>query len=104
MEPAAQGLRERLQAITFSDPDYPVVSNVTAAPVSSGAAARDLLVKQLTSPVRWARSVAAMVEAGADRFLELGPGSVLAGLNRRNAKGLACSSLGEPADIEAIGA
>jgi [acyl-carrier-protein] S-malonyltransferase len=103
MEPAARGLREHLEAIEFDDPAYPVVSNVTARPVTSGAQARDLLVEQLTSPVRWAASVSAMVEAGVDRFLELGPGSVLCGLNKRNARGVACTSLGEPPDIEAFG-
>jgi [acyl-carrier-protein] S-malonyltransferase len=102
MAPAARGLREHLETTTFADPAHPVISNVTAGPVASGADARDLLVEQLTSPVRWAESVAAMVGAGADRFLELGPGSVLGGLNRRNAKGLPCTSLGEAADLEAF--
>jgi [acyl-carrier-protein] S-malonyltransferase len=100
MEPAADGLREKLAGLPFADPAYPVVSNVTAQPVTSGDRARDLLVEQLTSPVRWAASVAAMVDAGVDRFVELGPGSVLCGLNRRNAKGLPCTSLGGPSDIE----
>ncbi|MEQ9400020.1 MAG: ACP S-malonyltransferase [Longimicrobiales bacterium] len=104
MEPAARGLRERLESLDFADPAYPVVSNVTAQPVTSGDEARTLLVDQLTSPVRWAGSVAAMVDAGVDRFLELGPGSVLCGLNRRNAKGVPCTSLGEPADLEALSA
>ena len=100
MEPAAAGLRAKLESIEFSDPTCPVVSNVTAQPVSDGSQARELLVEQLTSPVRWGASVAAMVQAGAEEFIELGPGSVLCGLNRRNAKGLPCTSLGEPADLE----
>ena len=103
MEPAADGLRDKLASLTFSDPAYPVYSNVTAGPVTSAAQARDLLVEQLTSPVRWSASVASMVADGVGRFLELGPGNVLAGLNRRNAKGLPCSSLGEPDDIESFG-
>ncbi|MDP2956621.1 MAG: ACP S-malonyltransferase [Longimicrobiales bacterium] len=102
MEPAARGLREKLESVSFRDPAFPVFSNVTAGPVTSGAGARKLLVEQLTSPVRWAASVAAMVVAGADRFLELGPGSVLCGLNKRNAKGFSCTSLGEPADIHSF--
>jgi len=57
MEPAKGGLREKLEKIKFSDPTYPVVSNVTSEPVSSGSGARDLLVDQLTSPVRWRASV-----------------------------------------------
>ncbi|MCG6957059.1 MAG: ACP S-malonyltransferase [Gemmatimonadetes bacterium] len=103
MEPAARGLRDHLEAIEFENPAYPVVSNVTARPVTSGARARDLLVEQLTAPVRWAASVSAMVEAGVDRFLELGPGTVLCGLNKRNARGVRCTSLGELADLEVFG-
>ena len=100
MEPAAMGLRERLDTLSFNDPAFPVYSNVTASPVTSGSEARELLVRPLTSPVRWAASVAAMVAAGAERFVEVGPGSVLCGLNRRNAKGLPCVSLGEPTEID----
>ena len=101
MEPAADGLREHLESLTFHDPAYPVYSNATAEPIRTGAMARDLLVKQLTSPVRWAASVSRMVTHGADRFLELGPGKVLSTLNRRNAKGLPSTWLGATADIAA---
>ncbi len=103
MAPAAVGLREKLDDIGFSDPSFPVYSNVTTAAVRAGGEARELLVRQLTAPVRWGASVDNMVRAGADRFVELGPGSVLCGLNRRNAKGLPCASVGEPADIERLG-
>lgn len=102
MEPAARGLREHLDGIDFRDPTIPVISNVTARPVTLGPEARDLLVSQLTSPVRWSASIATMVEKGVDRFLELGPGKVLAGLNKRNAKGLPSISVGEPDDLESL--
>ncbi len=102
MGPAAERLRERLATVTFRDPRFPVYANVTAGPVTSGARARELLVEQLTRPVRWVASVAAMVEAGADRFLELGPGSVLCGLNKRNGKGIPCATLGAPADVHSF--
>jgi len=103
MEPAKAGLRDRLEAINFSDPRYPVVSNVSATPVAAGGEARTLLVDQLTSPVRWTASVEAMVAGGVERFYELGPGTVLCGLNRRNAKGFPCTSLGTPSDLDALG-
>ena len=74
---------------------------ITAEPVRSGAEARELLVRQLTAPVLWSASVATMVREGADRFLELGAGSVLCGLNKRNAKGAPCTSVGAPADLDA---
>ncbi len=102
MEPAAEGLREHLRGIEFRDPEIPVVSNVTAEPVTSGAEARDLLVRQLTAPVRWSASVRTMLDRGVDRFIELGPGKVLSGLNRRNAKGVPSTSVGEPEDIEQL--
>ena len=101
MEPAKEGLRDRLEKIKFSDPNHPVVSNVTSEPVSAGSRAKELLVDQLTSPVRWRASVERMVELGAERFFELGPGSVLCGLNRRNARGVPCISLGAPSDFDA---
>jgi len=102
MAHALEGLRERLSEINFSDPKYPVISNVTAEPVTVGSEARGLLVDQLTSPVRWAASVERMVSLGAERFLELGAGSVLCGLNKRNARGLPCASLGSPWDLDAL--
>ncbi len=102
MEPAAEGLREKLETLDFADPRIPVVSNVTAEPVTSGEEARRLLVEQLTSPVLWSTSVATLLREGADRFVELGPGSVLCGLNKRNARGVPCRSVATPADLEAL--
>ena len=103
MESAKGGLREKLEKIKFSDSRHPVVSNVTSEPVSKGTEARELLVDQLTSPVRWQASVEKMVEMGVERFFELGPGSVLCGLNKRNARGFPCQSLGVPADFDRLG-
>jgi [acyl-carrier-protein] S-malonyltransferase len=102
MAPAADGLRAFLESVDFSDPAYPVISNATADPVTDGVLARKLLVRQLTSPVRWRASVETMVEAGVERFLELGAGKVLCTLNRRIAKDVACSPLGEPSDFAAL--
>jgi [acyl-carrier-protein] S-malonyltransferase len=102
MATAEAGLRAHLDSVPFAQPRFPVVSNVSTVPVSKGPVARDLLVRQLTSPVRWTQSVAAMLAAGVDRFLELGPGNVLCGLNRRNARGIPCASVGGPGDMESL--
>jgi [acyl-carrier-protein] S-malonyltransferase len=104
MAPARDGLRERLETADFRDPVFPVVSNVTGMPVVSGPLARELLVEQLTSPVRWSATITTMLGIGADRFLELGSGSVLCGLNKRNARGLPCTAVGEPLQLDALGA
>jgi len=100
MAPAAKEFKAWLKKLSFKDPSFPVVANVTAEPVSTGAAARALLVRQLTTPVQWAASVQRMAACGADRFLEIGPGSVLRGLNRRIVKRIPCGCLGEPEDLE----
>lgn len=102
MAPAREGLRGWLESVKFERPRFPVVSNVQAAPVQDGARARELLVEQLTSPVRWAESVETMLEAGVNRFVELGTGSVLTGLNRRNARGVSTSPVGTPEEVEAL--
>lgn len=83
MEAAESELREHLASVRFSEPAFPVVSNVTAEPVSDPEEAHDLLVEQLTSPVRWTGSMRTMLGHDVDRFVELGPGRVLAGLMRR---------------------
>lgn len=83
MQDAEEGLRGHLQGVDIQAPRFPIVSNVTAQPVAEAAPARELLVQQLTSPVRWVASVRAMRAAGVTRFVELGPGNVLTGLLRR---------------------
>jgi [acyl-carrier-protein] S-malonyltransferase len=102
MRPAREGLEPLLAAVEFGDPAVPVVANVDAAPVASGAAARDALVRQVDSAVRWVESVRWMAgEGGADMFLEIGPGAVLTGLVKRIVPGVAAASLSEPEGLEA---
>lgn len=83
MAVAESGLRAHLEDVPFATPAFPVVSNVEAEPVSDPGRARALLIEQLTSPVRWTASMRTMLGHGVDRFVELGPGRVLAGLMRR---------------------
>ncbi len=83
MSPAAERLSAVLEGTELSDMMVPLVSNVDAAVVSSGAAARDALVRQVASPVLWSDSVSRLIEGGVRRFVELGPGKVLSGLVRQ---------------------
>ncbi len=83
MAPAREKFRPLLEAAAFGDARIPVVTNVDAAPVSSGAALRDALIRQIDAPVRWVESVRRLFADGAERGLEIGPGNVLAGLVRR---------------------
>jgi [acyl-carrier-protein] S-malonyltransferase len=83
MNVAVPGLSDALDSVHFQEMAFPIVSNVTAQPVENGDIARGLLVEQLTSPVRWVDSIHAMRNSGMKKFVEIGPGNVLAGLVRR---------------------
>ncbi|MBW4837971.1 MAG: ACP S-malonyltransferase [Paenibacillaceae bacterium] len=83
MKTAAERLGERLSAASFRDAEIPVVANVTARPVQHGAEIKDLLVRQVYSPVLWEDSVGWLLSQGVDTFVEIGPGSVLTGLIKK---------------------
>jgi [acyl-carrier-protein] S-malonyltransferase len=104
MQVAEGGLQAQLESAAFAAPRFPVVSNVSAQPVTDPADARRLLVRQLTSPVRWTDSMRTMVDSGIVRFAEIGPGSVLGGLLRRIERTVSCQSLGTVAEVEAFSA
>jgi [acyl-carrier-protein] S-malonyltransferase len=83
MNPARQRLAADLQKIEFCDPVMPLVTNVDAAPVKSGSEAREALIRQVSSPVRWLESVEFLIRQGVQTFIEVGPGKVLSGLLRQ---------------------
>ena len=77
-----------------------MVSNVEASANSDAKAVRELLVKQVYSPVRWEESVSAMSDEGVDRFVEIGPGKVLSGLIKRIVKGVSLQNMGKVEDLK----
>jgi [acyl-carrier-protein] S-malonyltransferase len=83
MKPAEERLAPELRALRASDPAIPIVANVDAEPKRQAAAAVEALIRQVSSPVRWEDVVRRLVSEGARRFVELGPGSVLAGLVKK---------------------
>jgi len=103
MASALDGLLAALDAVALGDPAAPVVANVSAEPVQDGPSARRLLAEQLTAPVRWVASMqrAAALAHGAP-FIELGPGTVLAGLLKRIVPGAATISLGTADEVDAF--
>jgi [acyl-carrier-protein] S-malonyltransferase len=103
MRPAREAMAERLAKATIRDPRVPVVVNVDAAPATTAAAVRDALVRQIDNPVRWVESILWMRErAGVEAFLEVGPGSVLSGLNRRIVPGALCAGTGDPEQLRKL--
>ena len=103
MRPAAERLRERLAKSTFTAPVCRFLSSVDAEEYRDPDAIRELLYRQLASPVRWVATVRALVAAGVTDFVECGPGKVLAGLNRRIDKtpGISASALEDPGSMSA---
>lgn len=90
MAPAAERLRSVLQPIPMQPLACPVVSNVEATPYSDANRAPELLVAQVTHPVRWRESVEALAAAGCGLAVEVGPGKVLSGLVKRICPDLPC--------------
>lgn len=80
MEPARAELADAIKATTFHTPRVPVYQNVDAKPHTDPEEIKANLVAQLTSPVRWTKSVQNMIADGATEFIEVGPGKVLQGL------------------------
>nr|HRC88242.1 malonyl CoA-acyl carrier protein transacylase [Thermoanaerobaculia bacterium] len=103
MRPAREALAPLLAAAQMADPRVPVITNVDARPVTTAAAARDALVRQVDGPVRWVESVEWMArEGGAGRFVELGPAKVLSALIRRIVEGVEAVTLERPEQLDEI--
>ena len=83
MRPAQERLKEELRATEFSSLKIPLVTNVDAEIITSGAEAREALIRQVTLPVRWEESIRELIDQGAATFVEVGPGRVLSGLLRQ---------------------
>jgi [acyl-carrier-protein] S-malonyltransferase len=101
MQPAAEVMARALAEVSIRRPASPLVSNVTAAPITDPDEIRRRLVEQVTGTVRWRESVAFMASQGVTRFFEIGAGKVLSGLVKRIAEGAVGISVGGPADIAA---
>jgi [acyl-carrier-protein] S-malonyltransferase len=83
MKPAAERLATLFTGTEFSDLKVPLVTNVDAKLITRGAEARDALLRQVASPVRWSESIQQLLDEGVTRFIEVGPGKVLSGLVRQ---------------------
>ena len=100
MQPAADALRDFLGSVEINAPAFPVINNVDVGILSDPAAIKDALVRQASSPVRWAETITAMAEMGVTHVLECGPGKVLAGLTKRINSGLVGFALADRKSLE----
>jgi [acyl-carrier-protein] S-malonyltransferase len=83
MKPTQAKMAEAMEGVAWSDPSVPMASNASGGLVTTADEVRQALVAQIASPVRWVDCAHALSAAGADRYLELGPGRVLGGLTRQ---------------------
>jgi [acyl-carrier-protein] S-malonyltransferase len=101
MKPAEERLASDLRAIAAQPPRVPVVANVDAEPKRDAAAAIEALIRQVSSPVRWEQVVQRLIADGARTFVELGPGSVLAGLVKKIDRSVTVMSIEDEAGLAA---
>lgn len=102
MAPAAVGMQQYLDGVAIVAPTKPVVANVTAATVDSGSEIKELLVKQITAPVRWAQTMTTLKDSDVTTIIEIGPGRVLAQLAKREMRPQKSLNLDKLEDIEAL--
>ncbi|MHA1558424.1 MAG: ACP S-malonyltransferase [Alphaproteobacteria bacterium] len=99
MQGAAYIMEEGFRSIDFKKPFCPVISNVTARPIKD---ITETLVKQITNRVRWREGVLYMIQKGASHFVEIGPGNVLTGINRRISSSINAFNINEPSNINSF--
>jgi [acyl-carrier-protein] S-malonyltransferase len=102
MKPAEDRLAPELRALAVQAPRRPVVANIDAEPKTDGAAAIEALVRQVSGAVRWEAVVRRLASEGVRTYVEVGPGTVLAGLVRKIDRDARVASLEDPAGLDAL--
>ena len=103
METALDGLSEVIAKTSFTNPRFPVYANVNAEAVTLAERARQLLLQQLTRPVRWTDEITAMAARMPDAlYVEMGPGSVLTGLVKKIAPSVKTMTCGTVAEVNSL--
>lgn len=100
MQPAAERLADDMSAVEFSDPETPIVHNVTANTEVSGAEIKKLMIEQISAPVRWVECAQYLAAQGVTQAMECGPGKVLAGMIKRIDKSVSVAALDSPAAMQ----
>jgi len=100
MQPAQDRLAADLLALTFHDPEIPVMCNVDATLVTTAEQARDALIRQVTGAVQWDKSMRSLFGLGVQSFVEVGPGKVLCGLMKQIDKPRSCFNVEDEASLQ----
>ena len=102
MKPAQDRLETDLRALKFNNPDYPVIANVDYELKTTGDAAREALIKQVTGAVQWEASMRALIAKGVETFVEVGPGKVLCGLMRQIDRARLCLNVENEESLQKV--
>jgi [acyl-carrier-protein] S-malonyltransferase len=100
MASVGEALAAAFKEVAWSNADPPIVSNVIAEPVSDANRIRELLARQVSSPVEWVASVRRMLDEGVDTFVECGPGAALTGMVRRIAPEATTLNVSDPSTLQ----
>jgi [acyl-carrier-protein] S-malonyltransferase len=100
MQPAQEEVSRVLAGLTLADPGIPVAANATGGLVTTSNGAREALIRQVTGTVRWVDCVQALAGAGAQVFVEAGPGKVLTGLMKQIDPAQKALNVEDPASLE----
>ncbi|MDO5391524.1 MAG: ACP S-malonyltransferase [Eubacteriales bacterium] len=99
---AGEKLGEELAHVTIQDFTIPYVTNVTAAYVTEPDEVKDLLIRQVSSPVKWQQCVETMIEDGVDTFIEIGPGKTLTGFMKKINRGVTAMNIQTLEDLNKV--
>jgi len=102
MKPAADELARIISELHFRDPEVPIVVNTTAQPATTAQEIKEELAQQLLHCVRWRHSVQYMIDHGISTFIEIGPGSVLAGLIKRIDRGVQMLNISDMSSMSVL--
>jgi len=100
MKPAENSMKEKIAKTKFTNPIFKIINNVTATPENNSEKIKELLVKQISSTVKWRDSIINMSTSGVKNFIEVGPGKVLSGMIKRTIKEANCFSINSITDIK----
>jgi [acyl-carrier-protein] S-malonyltransferase len=100
MKPAENSMKDKIVKTKFINPLFKIINNVTATPENNSENIKELLVKQISSTVKWRDSIINMSTSGVKNFIEVGPGKALSGMIKRTIKEANCFSINSITDIK----
>ena len=102
MNPAAEEMKNKINAVNFKKPTFDIVCNVTSKPENNPENIKKLLIEQIYSTVRWRESIINMSKESITDFIEIGPGKVLSGMAKRTVKNINCFSINSIDDMKKV--